>query len=56
MGKQWFKGFGLLDWLDPEDFYKGPWVLSEQTALSPSGDRYSIVLDEATFDYRYTIL
>lgn len=53
---RWFKCYGMLDWLEPEDFYSGPWVLSEQTAIDQYGLRFSIVFDEANFDYRYTVL
>lgn len=54
--KKFFDDYGSLEWLEPEQFYSGPWILYSQTAKDCRGVRFSIVLDEANNEYRYTIL
>lgn len=51
MEKKWFRGYGFLDWLDPEDYYADNWIYLHY-AYDASEERYDIV--ELDGDYRYT--
>lgn len=54
--QRWFKGIGMLDWLDPKEFYSGNWVLSEKLVKDQFGLAFSIVRNKSEFDLRYTTL
>lgn len=54
--QRWFKGIGMLDWLDPKEFYSGNWIISEKSAKDQFGNVFSVVLKKSEFDLRYTTL
>lgn len=52
----YFKNYGDLEWLEPTDYYKGPWRF-HSTAMADDGELYDIV--ESCGDrseLRYTII
>lgn len=38
-----FEGYGNLEWLEPEQYYKEPWKFLE-VAVGGDGERYDIVI------------
>ena len=49
----WFRRYGCLDWLEPEDFYKDNWKYLHY-AYGSDEKKYDVV--EMNGDYRYTNL
>ena len=47
-----FEFYGELEWLEPEDYYKGPWTYVCSSYIS-EGD-YDLVRNKTTMEMRYT--
>ena len=48
-----FEGYGRLEWLNPDDYYKGRWDYIGY-ATGADGSEYDIVRNEYDMEYRYT--
>lgn len=55
MKKAYFYDFGLLEWIEPADYYAGRWHYYG-TASSTEGEIYDIVLTSDGCEFRYTII
>lgn len=51
MEKMWFRGYGFLEWLEPEEYWKDSWEY-HRIAYGSDEQEYDIV--ELNGDYRYT--
>ena len=52
-----FEGYGELEWLEPTDYFAGPWKYLE-TARAEDGEMYDIVIDDRHYpcERRYTVI
>lgn len=48
-----FEGYGLLEWLEPEEFHAGPWMLYDR-AVSQDGEEFDILLKRDLMQMRYS--
>lgn len=53
--KMFFEEYGMLEWIEPEDFYTGAWSIHD-VATAEDGEKYDIVIDERGNEYRYSII
>lgn len=53
--KMFFEEYGILDWINPEDFYAGAWSIHGK-AIGEDGEEYDIVIDGRGNEYRYSII
>ena len=52
---EFFKNYGILEWLEPSKYYAEPWTyVSNDTTIN--GRTYDIVRNIETDEYRYTIV
>ena len=57
--KEYFEGYGYLEWLEPEQYYAEPWIYHGSTTacgMEDSGELYAIVINKDTDEFRYTII
>ncbi len=47
-----FEDYGLLEWIDPEEYYAGPWTLYDR-ATGHDGEQYDIILRTDKTSLRY---
>ena len=48
--KQFFEGYGWLDWLEPKDFWADSWSVYE-TVINCFDEEYDIVIRDGKFRY-----
>lgn len=53
--RKWFKGVGMLEYLSPEEFYNGPWIIVMLGVADQYGDICYIVRNTEKFEFRYVI-
>ena len=55
--KMKFEGYGELEWLEPTDYYAGPWKYLE-AAKAEDGEMYDIVIKDRCYpcERRYTVV
>jgi len=53
MAEKTFEGFGKLEWLEPKEFWEGPWK-PVCRAKDEEGEGYDIVTDGK--EYRYSTI
>ena len=53
--EMFFEEYGMLEWIEPEDFYAGAWSI-HSTATAEDGEKYDIVIDGCGNEYRYSII
>ena len=44
-----------LDWLEPSEFYSGPWTYYCQS-VGEDGEKYDVVLEKGLGELRYTTI
>ena len=50
----YFFGYGVLEWLEPAQYYAGPWRYHGTTSDNEDGSPYDIVINIKTDELRYT--
>lgn len=53
--KMFFEEYGMLEWLEPEEFYSGAWSI-HGTAVGEDGEKYDILLDGHGNEFRYSTI
>ncbi len=54
-GWELFEEYGILEWLDPEEFFAGPWTTYEK-ATGQDGEQYDVVLRTDKTELRYSTI
>lgn len=49
---KFFEGYGEIEWLEPEAYYKGGWSPVEK--VGEDDESYDIVVNQNSTEYRYT--
>lgn len=51
--KMYFEGYGMLEWLEPADYYASDWTY-KGFLDGADGVEYDIVFSRSTQEFRYT--
>ena len=54
MEQKWFSGYGMLEYISPQDIVSNEWCISEPIAHDQYGQKFSIIFSHG--NYRYTNL
>lgn len=55
MEKKYFEDYGILEWLEPTDYYAKPWSYVG-CAEDDCGETFDLVRNNRTMEMRYTII
>ena len=50
-----FSGYGVLEWLEPKDYYIGDWTYVGYS-IGTDGAEYTLVRNNENMEMRYTVI